>query len=128
MTTLELTGLQAHHPLGFLAACGLLKCCVASEQFPTVRLAWVSHDVGPKVAVLHLVGQESAPDKLKQRILDVLIASADKLCQSHAFSWSGTIKVAPTVFRNAATGATEESNRYDASFFAAFASDLITSK
>jgi len=45
MKPLELTGLQGNHPLGFLAACGVLRCC-SVEARREARLAWTQANDG----------------------------------------------------------------------------------
>lgn len=40
MSRLELTGLRANHPVGFLAACGLLRCLSDREDIGEVKLGW----------------------------------------------------------------------------------------
>lgn len=40
MSTLELPGLLAHHPLGFLAACGLLRSLTGWRDFGWTKLSW----------------------------------------------------------------------------------------
>lgn len=51
MTQLELTGLKGHHPLGFLAACGLLRITAAPLD---IRLSWqgVPNNPSERVAVV----------------------------------------------------------------------------
>lgn len=52
MTTFKLTALKGNHPLGFLAACGLLRCCHEWGDFGSVKLAWET-GLGQFTAVLH---------------------------------------------------------------------------
>jgi hypothetical protein len=51
---LELTGLRGDHPLGFLAACGLLRSCGETAEPRQTKLAWTrSEKTGAFIAVLH---------------------------------------------------------------------------
>lgn len=53
MSTVELPGLQGHHPLGFLAACGVLRCCELTRKLEP-KLSWTHRNDGLGwVAVLH---------------------------------------------------------------------------
>lgn len=85
MTTLELTGLKGHHPLGFLAACGLLRCCHEWDDFGSVKLAWL-HKAGLFTAVLYCAV------KLDLTMLtQMLLCRAKQQRHSLALSWSTKI-------------------------------------
>lgn len=91
LPTLRLTGLKAHHPLGFLAACGTLRC-VTLQGWCDARLSWSvveSSEGGEHLAVLHSsrLGTESidAADKL----IAALAAQAkdEAAQQSECLTW-----------------------------------------
>jgi hypothetical protein len=76
MTTLysiELPGLRGHHPLGFLAACGLIR--LATERSPA-RLGWKTETGGGWVALLQI--GEAQADDLRDRLINVVAESAKK--------------------------------------------------
>lgn len=52
MSTFELTGLKAHHPLGFLAACGLLRSVTEWKDFGWSKLGWKGVDGEGRFAVI----------------------------------------------------------------------------
>ena len=70
---IELPGLRGHHPLGFLAACGLLR--LATERSPA-RLGWKAENAGGWVAFLQI--GESQADDLRDRLINVVAESAKK--------------------------------------------------
>ncbi len=86
MSTLELTGLRGHHPLGFLAACGVLRCCGSAAGSSKTMLAWKeAGDNSGWVAVLHR-------RKLEWRsIVRLLIRQAGRQRDSRALTWSTKI-------------------------------------
>jgi hypothetical protein len=87
MTTLELTGLKGHHPLGFLAACGALKGCGGGAGRRRARLAWKQPEDDPGwVAVLHL-----EEEKDLDSLVEILVAQARQAKDSAALRWSDRI-------------------------------------
>lgn len=75
MTTLypiEMPGLRGHHPLGFLAACGLMR--LASERSPA-RLGWKTETTGGWTAVLQI--GEAQADSLHDRLIHIVAESAE---------------------------------------------------
>lgn len=132
MNRLDLTGLKAHHPLGFLAACGLLRCLTESKDFGRVQLGWQIEDGKECFAVLY---SESLLEIAA--ITRKLLGTADKQRNSSAWTWSDKIadkgddnidgrgkyrQMAQTVVQNLFEGATA---RNDADMAAALASDMI---
>lgn len=87
MSTLELAGLKGHHPLGFLAACGVLRCCGGIAGGRKIRLAWKqANDSSGWVAVLHRrKGFES------RSLVRLLIRQARRQRDSAAMNWSSKI-------------------------------------
>ena len=87
MSVLELTGLRGHHPLGFLAACGLLRCCGGAEGGRKVSLAWKqADDKSGWVAVLH-----RGKDLELESLARLLIRQARTQRNSPALTWSTKI-------------------------------------
>ena len=122
MTPLELTGLKGHHPLGFLAACGLLRCCHQWDDFGSVKLAW-SGKAGRFTAVLHCAG------KLDLTMLtQMLICRAKQQRRSIALTWSAKIDKRDK-FREAGYRLLQQSvcgeSREALSLLAAQASDIV---
>lgn len=84
MRTLELTGLRGHHPLGFLAACGLLLCCGGRDGSREVRLGWKETEEGSGWSVV--LHREKEP-KLDS-IVRMLVRQASREKASCALRWS----------------------------------------
>lgn len=83
MNTLELPALHGHHPLGFLATCGLLRSYVEYGKC-AAGLGWKHTDEG-WVAILH--GKEvTAPE-----VIDKLLRAAGSQQDSLALKWSDKI-------------------------------------
>jgi hypothetical protein len=125
MTTLLLSGLKGHHPLGFLAACGLLRCCHQWEDFGSVRLAWgVEQSDGQFTAVIH------SGTKLNiTTFTQMLICRCKQQRQSSALSWSTKIDDREK-FRRASLDLLQHSTCRETNdalaTFAALASDIVT--
>lgn len=123
---LELPGLRGGHPLGFLAACGLLHCLKDFNEFGATRLAWArSQDSGAFIASLYA---EQKPD------IACLTKIINERCgvvrRSPAYKWSTKIDDREK-YRNAActalskaTGSSEDLDVLAA--FPALASDLAS--
>jgi hypothetical protein len=80
MTTLypiELPGLRGHHPLGFLAACGLVR--LAAECYPT-RLGWKTKTAGGWIAFLQI--GEAEADGLRDRLTNIVAEAAEKFIKN----------------------------------------------
>lgn len=87
MSDLELTGLRGHHPLGFLAACGVLRSCTGPTGGKKVNLYWKrAADGSGWIAVLHRYsGLQS------RSLLRLLIRKAGIERRSPALNWSSKI-------------------------------------
>jgi hypothetical protein len=125
MTTLELTGLKAHHPLGFLAACGLLRCCDQWKDSGAVTLAWTAP--AGKDSFIAFLQSESKLDV--SALARMLFCQCKKQRQSPALSWSTKIDDREK-FRAAAQGVIDQPHSREThdvlNMFAALASDLVT--
>jgi len=124
MKTLQLPGLQGHHPLGFLAACGLLRCCHEWEDFGSVELSWEqSSRDGGFTAVLHSSTKINLPT-----LTQALVCRGKQQRQSAALNWSSKIDDRAT-FREAALAVLQRSDssevRDTLGTFAALASDIV---
>jgi hypothetical protein len=140
MNELILTGLKAHHPLGFLAACGLLRCLTVSEQeglsdpqrveFGPVKLGWRSDDRKERVAVLFSELSIDVP-----AIVNEVAYVAKKQKRSSSWTWSKKIdgKDGRPKYREVARAAVtklldRKTTRRDVDMLAASASDLVGDK
>ena len=126
MTRLELTGLKGHHPLGFLAACGLLRCCNVEGKCE-VKLAWKQADEGSGwIAVLQGVNELALTP-----LIEMLIAQARKQQSSDALKWSNKIddvaKYRQTGWR-LIQGRTGQIDDESLALLPAFCSDLVLNK
>jgi hypothetical protein len=122
MSDILLTGLEGSHPLGFLAALGLLRCCQEVEALGPLRLSWKKES--DWLAVLHAGRPRSATD-----LLSGLVARQQGRPDSPELTWAKNIKTAPEIFRDAARSAaasTTPTDRRYADFLAAFTCDLAT--
>ena len=86
MTPLELTGLKGNHPLGFLSACGVLRCCgVEGQREATLR--WKEADDGSGWFAV-LGGIE---DLSSDSLIEILIRRAERQSGCKALCWSDKI-------------------------------------
>ena len=136
MKPLELTGLKAHHPLGFLAACGLFRCLAQIAQdasvgrksvvFDRVKLGWHLDDGKETVAVIY--GEH--PIDIPAIARRVPCMATEQRC-SPAWTWSTRIDDR-TKYREKSQAAVERFHssaiRDDVDMFAALASDLTTTE
>jgi len=119
---LELSGLRGDHPLGFLAACGLLRSCGESAEPCEAKLAWTrSEKTGAFIAVLHGIPSVACLTK----IIDRRCAARKK---SPAFCWSSKIDDRQK-YRNAASALLTQNgvslgNKEALATLAALSSDL----
>lgn len=124
MSTLDLAGLLAHQPLGFMAACGLLRSLTEWRDFGWTRLSWRKDARGEdRIAVID-----------SERVLDIdgvtqaLICRSKQQRESAALTWSTKIddraKYRETA-RNAVQGLAERRPRDDVDMLSALASDLV---
>lgn len=124
MSTLHLPGLLAHQPLGFLAACGLLRSLTEWQDFGLIKLSWKKADGGEtRNAVIH-----SEHELDMDAVTQVLLCRSKLQRESAALKWSGKIDDR-TKYReaawNAIQGLAERRPRDDADMLAALASDLV---
>jgi len=133
VTSLDLTGLKAHHPLGFLAACGLLRCLTASKSFRGAKLGWRIEDDKETFAVVHSEHprcfESGSPDGFGV-IARMLLRVAERHRTCTAWTWSSKIddrarfrEKSQTVVQDLFDRATP---RDDADMLVALASDLIS--
>jgi hypothetical protein len=83
VNTFELPALHGHHPLGFLAACGLLRCYVEPGK-REAGLGWKHTDQG-WVAILH------SKELALPEVIDKLVLQAASQVDSVALKWSDKI-------------------------------------
>jgi hypothetical protein len=130
MTTLypiELPGLRGHHPLGFLAACGLLRSCSGCPGSGQAKLAWTkSRESGEFIAVLF---GEMKPDL--PTLTQVLNWRCEQTRKSPAFTWSSKIDDREEYRRAAQRLLDQERDSKSAdalTAFAALASDVVANR
>ena len=127
MNVFGLTGLKARHPLGFMAACGLLRCLTHEKDFGWTRLGWRIDGSQDTFGVLH-----------SERPLDIahvtrmLLRAGRKQRESRAWTWSTRIDDR-TRYCETAQIAVEGwldgvAARDAADMLAALASDLVSDK
>jgi hypothetical protein len=126
MTPLELTGLRGDHPLGFLAACGLLLSCKQFAEFSNTRLSWTRPETsGPFVAALH---SQRVPDLAS--LTKIVNEQCTATRASPAFGWSSKIDDREKYRHVALALLMEDSvspaNKQALAVFTALGSDLIT--
>lgn len=131
-----ISGLKARHPLGFLAACGLLRCLsdtgaegaldCDSMGIGRVALGW-REDGGEEIAVIRSEFQVDTPV-----ILKCVTEVANRQRHSKAWNWSRKIDERSKYVKSAQSAVDrllgKESTRCDADMFAALASDLVFEK
>jgi hypothetical protein len=123
MTIFKVTALRGDHPLGFLAACGLLRCCHEWADFGSVKLAWVV-DSGQFVAVLH-----SATALDIKALTQMLNCRRKQQRQSAAFTRSTKIddrKEFRKTGKDLLAGAQRPCDRDPFDTLSSFASDVVT--
>jgi hypothetical protein len=122
MNEIVLTGLAGSHPLGALAAFGLLRCCEDMAAIGRARLSWKRE--GDWVAVLETERPLSADD-----LISALADRQPGRCGRPELHWTDNLKTEPDVFRDATQAslrdATPERREYP-DFLAAFASEVAT--
>lgn len=123
MSTLELPGLRAHQPLGFLAACGLLRSLSESRDFGLMKLAWKGNGAEGRTAA---VDSERSLDI--DAVTQVLLCRSKQQRESAALKWSTKIDDRAQyreTAKNALQQLFEGGSRHDADMLAALASDLV---
>lgn len=151
--SLTLTGLKAHHPLGFLAACGTLRA-VTLQGWSDARLSWSSvtrgraeqapdsaAHAGECVAVLHSSHLGTDSTKAADTLIAALAAqagadSAEKSERVTWLNWADRITAPASkndqdrtkhrqLFQSIACAALTSDNPRNADTFAALASDAL---
>lgn len=126
MSTLELTGLQAHHPLGFLAACGLLRCLSDWKEFGETKLRWHRNEDRHTFAAIEAEGPIDI-----EAVTEVLLCRSKEQRESLALTWSTKIDDREN-YRNTARTAVEQfcdgASRDAVDMLAALTSDLVREK
>lgn len=116
-----LTGLKGSHPLGALAAFGLLRCCAEMpDEIYNPRLHWQFKD--DWLAVL-TTDDSVTPDDL----VSLLVKRMSKWEQRLEFTWADDIKRSSETFADKAkeaVSAAAPNNRGSADFFAAYGCEL----
>src|SRR5262249_32113961 len=120
MNVLHLTGLSGNHPLGALAAFGLLRCCEEMDGFRGSRLGW---NPDPDwFAVLETDGPASP-----EALVAALVARQPQRPGAPELNWAQTLKTAREEYLAAVRAAEKElrqGRRAYADFLAAFACEL----
>ncbi len=120
MGEMALTGLVGSHPLGALAAFGLLRCCEEMEQFRGSRLGW------RMLSDWHAMLTTDAPTT-PENLVAALVARQGRRGASPEWSWADSIKEDAEKLRQALSRAREDlgnGERAAADFLAAFACEL----
>ena len=120
MSAIVLTGLVGSHPLGALAAFGLLRCCAEFSEFRGSRLGWRNEP--DWVAVL-----ETPQPATNDQLIAALVARQRDRPTSPELNWADNIKTDRERYCQAAREAgvsLEEGRRTFADFLAAFACEL----
>lgn len=124
---IELPGLKGHHPLGFLAACGLLHAYGEGQGPVQAKLAWTnSGRNGDFIAVLSAEAQLDIP-----ALTGVLNQRCEDARKSPAFTWSSKIDDRGKYREAARCLLDQEGNResiHALATFAALASDLVVDR
>lgn len=126
MSNLDLTGLQAHHPLGFLAACGLLRCLSDWKDFGDTNLGWHRNQDQRLFAAI----ETERPLDIKA-VTRILLCRSKQQRESSALTWSTKIdnreryrKTARKTLEQLCEGASRDA----ADMLGALASDLVLEK
>lgn len=117
MTTLELTGLKGHNPLGFLAACGTMSAATLIAAVKSPMLHWQRQASG-------WVASLTASDLDHDGLGDVLMKHANSISTLGAWSWSTKIDDRRS-FRRQARTSIQERDRHALGVLSAEASDII---
>lgn len=111
----KLNGLKGGHPLGALAAFGLLRVCTAMNGLTDVRLHWQEDDLTAVLTVTPSLTDDELINKLIER-------QADR-AKAAEFRWANDIRTNPEEFINAAANA--QSDKQAQEFLSAFGCELI---
>jgi hypothetical protein len=120
MTAIDLTGLRADIPMGAMAAFGVLRICKDLPRFKGSKLAWKAGG-GGDYAVLWTPGETTADE-----LVQALTADMKEAAAREELNWEEQIKTQTSEqFRNKAKDTLEREAWETASWFAAFASELV---
>jgi len=123
MTEFDLIGLQPHHPLGFLAACGLLRGLAACHGVNQVKLGWRYGEDGNTHAFI-----ASSLHLDMETITKTLNCRAEQQRESAALTWSKKIDNRGK-YREAVQAIIGQGGERDSlDMFVAQASDLVTAQ
>lgn len=112
---IELTGIPATTPIGFMAALGLMRV-LGRDQLLPVSLGWRAGH-----AVLDGIEQD--------KLIDALVGSMAERCKAREFNWSASTRgVTPQLYRATCAAAEAESDLRCLSFMAAFGTDAVVDK
>ncbi len=119
MNEIELTGLQGHNPLAFLAALGVLRTASALRKGRPMRMHWVESDGGWCPVLLSAF---ASPDELAESVHEALLSM-----RGHpAFGFADDLTIDGATFRGVAREAAtvaRPDDRVFADFIAGFAAD-----
>jgi hypothetical protein len=120
MSEIHLTGLAGSHPLGALAAFGLLRCCEEMDDFRGACLGWRPN---PEWSAVLRTEQPADADSL----VAALVERQKGRPEGRELNWAQTLKTSPEDYLEAAREAGKElaeGRRAYADFLAAFACEL----
>ena len=124
MSELLLTGISGSHPLGALAAFGLLRCCT---EFDVLGGAWLSwRRRADWTPILHTGTIATAAS-----LVELLTSRQAGRASAPALGFADDIKMSPDEYVGVLARAREEAsrdNRETCDFLAAFASEVITAR
>jgi hypothetical protein len=111
----ELTGLKGGHPLGALAALGLLRVCTEMSGLANVRLAWQEEALTASLSVTPPLTN----DKLIEKLIELQLSRAS----APEFSWANDIRTDPKAFVESISAA--QGNRRVLNFLSSFGCELV---
>jgi hypothetical protein len=120
MNTIHLTGLAGNHPLGALAAFGLLRCCEEMDGWRGSRLGW-----NPDPHWMPVL--ESKASMSQESLIVALVARQQGRPGAPEVNWAQTLKVPREEYLDATREAADElrdGRRGYADFLAAFACEV----
>jgi hypothetical protein len=112
-----LGGLAGHHPLGALAAFGLLRCCEELPGLQGSRLAW--RKMPGWTAALHPCAQVDG-----EQLVEALVGRMRERHHARELNWVRNLKKGKETYPDAAREAMKAGNRAYADFLAAYACEV----
>jgi len=110
----ELTGLKGGHPLGALAAFGLLRVCTAMPGLADVRLGWQEEALTASLSITPPL----TDDELIEKLVELQLSRAG----APEFKWANDIRTDPKDFIEGVSAA--EGDRRVLSFLSSFGCEL----